>query len=160
MSPTHPTIAMPQGAISRIASGRIVSGRIVSRRCTRDSAEVGMASLWVLILATVLLVAGSAAIAIAQVSLVRQRVAAAADLAALAAATDLWRGDMDHACREAAAVATANHGDLASCEIAYPNATVEVESSLPTLVNRLAGLAGQSAPKVRVRARAGPPTAP
>ena len=136
------------------------SRRRGSRGIARDNTEVGMASLWVLILATVFLVAGSGAVAIAQVALVRQRVAAAADLAALAAATYLWRGGADQACREAADVAAANHAELASCETAYPNATVEVESSLPALVNRLAGLAGQPAPTVRVRARAGPPTTP
>jgi len=131
--------------------------RLFGRPCSADDGDSGMATILVLSLVSVIVVASSVAVAIAQVSLVRQRVASAADLAALAAATALRRGEQAGACREAAAVAAANHGVLLSCRADYPSATVEVGSAVPGLVSRLAELARVPEQMIRVRARAGPP---
>ena len=116
-----------------------------------------MATIWVLVLAAAFAFAGTAAVAIAQVALVRQRVAVAADMAALAGATQLAQADEAAACAKSGDVAHENHAVLVSCLIDYPNVTVVVELPLPGLVNRLAQMVHQPVPVIRVRARAGPP---
>ena len=116
-----------------------------------------MATIWVLVLAAVIAFAGTAAVAIAQVALVRQRVAVAADMAALAGATQLAQTDEAAACAKADDVAHDNHAVLVRCLVDYPNVTVVVELPLPGLVNWLAQMAHQSVPVIRIRARAGPP---
>ncbi len=125
-----------------------------------DEGQTGMATIWVLVLAAVIAFAGTAAVAIAQVALVRQRVSIAADMSALAGAAQLAQTDEVVACEESGEVARENHAVLVSCQVDFPNVTVLVELPVPELVTRLAQLAHQGVPMIRVRARAGPPVTP
>ncbi len=77
----------------------------------------------------------------------RQRAAAAADLAALAAAGQAVLGS-DRACAAAERVVQRMRVRIANCEFAGWDALVEVETTLP-------GALGAN-PTVRARARAGP----
>lgn len=76
----------------------------------------------------------------------RRRVAAAADLAALAGAAELQRGG--DGCTAAAALAARNDATLSSCRVAGPGLQVTVQAETATLFGRSL--------TVTARARAGP----
>jgi len=119
-------------------------------RRRRGSAEAGSATVWVLALAAVLGLLAVAVGLIAGVSAARNRAAAAADLAALAAARRL-QTDPGDACRSAAAVAVANGASLVACRSpdgVVVDVAVETGAALPGWLPRLGA--------ARVSARAGP----
>lgn len=113
--------------------------------------ERGSATMWTLVLMTVLLLAGCLAVTVAQVVLVRQRLVSAADLAAVAAAQQPAQG-----CARAAHFAQANGVDLDSCWFDGLDHWVVVRRDAPSLLVRIATLVGAKAPDLRVTSRAGP----
>lgn len=116
----------------------------------------GSATVLVLALCAVLLCAAGAAIAVAQLAIVRQRAATAADLAVLAGAREaLWGAE--GACARAADVADAGRARMDDCRLDGLDLLVEVSLPAPPLVAQAARLAGQRAPRVSAAARAGPP---
>jgi len=116
--------------------------------------EDGAALVWALALVVVILMAGLIAAAVAQQALVRQHVASAADVAALAGAQAL--GD---ACDEARRLAVANDTALVACAVDGPDVVVRVSHPPPALVRRIFALLGRSPSDVVGVARAGPPQA-
>lgn len=83
-----------------------------------------------------------------------QRALAAADLAALAGAQHLAGGDSP--CDVAARVAQANGTSIADCAVDGADVIVTVVTPAPTLLARLAALAGAQELRVKASARAGP----
>ncbi|RBM22542.1 Rv3654c family TadE-like protein [Streptomyces sp. PT12] len=112
----------------------------------RHAADRGSATVWAVLCATLLCLLFAAVLALGQVSGARQRAAAAADLAALAAA-DVALDGREAACATAERVAAAQHARVVRCHIGGEIADLTAEAR-----------AGPYA--VRVRARAGPADAP
>lgn len=108
----------------------------------------GSATIWLLSLMTVVVLAGVTALMVAQAVTARHQAGAAADLAALAAAARTFDG-APLACARAAEVAQAARARVVSCVLAGQVAEVTVE------IRPRSGLA--HLPPVRARARAGPP---
>lgn len=79
-------------------------------------ADGGSATVWLLTAITVVILAGSVALTLAVIGGARQRAAGAADLAALAAASES-SADRRQACTRAARVATANGASLRACHV-------------------------------------------
>lgn len=123
-------------------------------RARRHRDDRGAATIYVMAMALICLVAAVAAVAIGEVAIARARTSSAADLAALAAADNRQSGAP---CERAGSVASAGGARLASCEQVGSDVLVMVEAQLPPMVRVLAGAAGQGAPTIRVVARAGPP---
>jgi secretion/DNA translocation related TadE-like protein len=105
----------------------------------------GSGTVWVLVATTVLIAGTAAVVAVGAAIAARHRAAAAADLAALAAAHAVSRGLP--ACAEASSVAAANGTTLVACSVPGQVADVTVRRSLPPPFDQLG---------VRMRARAGP----
>ena len=128
----------------------------VSTRCfapkRTERAEAGAATVWSLALLSVLMLGALLAGAVAQQAFARQRVAAAADVAALAAA----QADSDR-CSAAERLAAANGTALLACALDGLDVTVRVSVPPPLLVQRLFALVGQTPNDVVGVARAGPP---
>jgi secretion/DNA translocation related TadE-like protein len=120
-----------------------VTGR---RRCS----DAGLAGLWTLWAAVVVLSACLAVLAWAAAIVARQRAEAAADLAALAAARALVAGAAP--CPAGVRVATAAGARMVGCAAVADSVTVVVEVSLPR-----AAVLGLDVPPARARARAGVP---
>jgi secretion/DNA translocation related TadE-like protein len=112
------------------------------------SDERGSATVWVIALSGVLALVAAAVVLVGAATAARHRAGAAADLAALAAATRAVLGEPD-ACDLAAHVARANAAALVSCSV-DDSAVVEVRVDVPV---RLGGLGVHVA---SARARAGP----
>jgi secretion/DNA translocation related TadE-like protein len=110
----------------------------------------GAASLLVVALAGVLLLVGCALGVVAAVLVDHRRAAAAADLAALAGAAALQRGD--EACAVAASLAVDNGARLLTCSVEGADVLVTVEVAGPRWLGQQADLVG--------RARAGPAVVP
>ena len=111
-------------------------------------ADRGSASLWVLALSGVLLLAGAASVLAGLAIVSRHEAGTAADLAALAAASDALAGP-DVACAGAAMIAEANGAGLESCRL-IADGVVDVAVTVPVEFGSLGiGLA-------RASARAGP----
>ena len=108
----------------------------------------GSATIWVLALAGVLLSLGAAAVLVGVAVAGRHRAEAAADLAALAAASQAVAGAADP-CAAATAIASVNGAVLESCSV-HPDAVAEVRVSVSVTIGPL-GRRQASA-----RARAGP----
>jgi secretion/DNA translocation related TadE-like protein len=124
---------------------------VVSRsRLRRD--DDGAATVWSLALICVILLGALLAAAVAQQAMARQRVAAAADVAALAAA----QADADQ-CAQAERVAVANGVQLVVCAVDGVDVVVRVSVPPPDLVRRVFALVGQQPRDVVGIARAGPP---
>ena len=117
--------------------------------------DTGSATLWSLVLITVLLTAGCLAMAVAQVAPARQRLSSAADLTVLAAAQQPSQG-----CARAAHIAQANGVDLTACWFDGVDHWVEVRLPPPTLLVRIAAVVGARADDLRVTSRAGPDLPP
>ena len=92
--------------------------------------ERGSGALLVLVGVGLLLAAGLVASLLGGVLVVRTRVAAAADLAALAGASTALSG-ADEACAQAARVAAANGTRLDSCRLQGVQLWVEVSAATP-----------------------------
>ena len=105
----------------------------VRRRCADDR---GAVAVLVLALAAVVALAGATASAVAAVGVARQRAAAVADLAALAAAQRAHEGSAS-ACARAARLAERNGGTLRSCLLAGDIAQVLAEVRPPGRLGRL-----------------------
>ena len=110
----------------------------------RDIDDSGSATLWVMIAACVMSVMGGVAVLIAIGFVEHRRVSAAADLAALAAATRSV-DDEPVACKSAASTAVANGAQLVGCELDNHTVlvVVRIDPSAPWL------------PAMQVAARAG-----
>jgi secretion/DNA translocation related TadE-like protein len=115
---------------------------------TRD--DDGVASVLLVALLAVLLVAGMCGAAVAGLALGRQHADQAADQAALAAAST---GDCDQAVR----VAQANLARLRDCRWVGADVVVVVEASLPAAVAFLGSLPHGHPSVILSSARAGPP---
>ncbi len=124
---------------------------LLAEASTRHN-DQGAAVVWALALVTMLMLAGLVAAAVAQQAIVRQRVAASADVAALAGAQTL--GDP---CAAAQRSANANDTELVACAMDGPDVVVRVSRPAPSLVQRLFSLLGSSPHDVVGVARAGPP---
>ena len=109
----------------------------------RSRAERGPASLLVVSMTAVLLFVGIALAGVAGIVRAHRSAQAAADLAALAAASPGGRG-----CPAAAAVAEANRAVLVTCAVTGPEARVVVRADGPSLAGRQVELMAE--------ARAGP----
>ncbi|OLT29459.1 hypothetical protein BJF83_11100 [Nocardiopsis sp. CNR-923] len=110
--------------------------------------DTGSATVWTVGLCALLMLAALAVLHTAAVRLDRDRAATAADLAALAAATEAVHGT-ENACALGRSTAEANGGSLDAC--AVTGATVEVEVSVRSAVLDR---------PVTARSRAGPATDP
>jgi secretion/DNA translocation related TadE-like protein len=110
----------------------------------------GAASLLVVAMVGVLLLVGCALGVVAAVLVDHRRAAAAADLAALAGAAALQRGD--DGCSVAATLAGANGARLLTCAVEGADVLVTVEVAGPRWLGQRADLVG--------RARAGPAVVP
>ena len=115
--------------------------------------ERGAAIVWALALVSVLLLVGLAAAGVMAQAVARQRVATAADIAAVAGAQAL-----DDPCACAERSARANGMELSACTIDGPDIIVDVTTPLPGVVGRLLAFLGRDAPPVSATARAGPPS--
>ena len=116
------------------------------------SGDRGAATLLALALVQVLLLVAVVAAVVGTLALTRARVAAVADLAAVAAAQS-W-GDP---CADARSVADLNGMTVVSCSADGPDAVVQVAAPAPDLVGRWFALMGRTADEVRASARAGLP---
>jgi secretion/DNA translocation related TadE-like protein len=117
-------------------------------RRRRPSAERGSATVWVLTLSGVVALVGLAAVLVGVAVGARHRAAAAADFAALAAATQAVQGLAD-GCSRAAEIAAANGAELTACTIG-PDGVAQVAVSVPVELGRLGSHSATA------RARAGP----
>ncbi|HMA46646.1 MAG TPA: Rv3654c family TadE-like protein [Frankiaceae bacterium] len=118
--------------------------------CRSGRRDAGSATVLVLAGVAVLCLVAGVVVPVGTVALAREQAATAADLAALAGAHAALDGGQ--ACAEAARVAHANRGDLASCDVAELVVAVRVAV-------RLRGPLARWGPLV-ARARAGPPERP
>ena len=112
----------------------------------RRGGERGAATVLAVALSGLLLLLGSALAVVAALVADHRRAQASADLAALAGATALARGQ--DACAAATRVAQANHGQLRSCEVSGLVVAVVVSVPGPRWRTRVVDLEGH--------ARAGP----
>jgi secretion/DNA translocation related TadE-like protein len=120
-------------------------------RSVRDDSGVG--SVLMLVVVLVLLVATTCGLALGGLALARQHVNAAADQAALAAAST-------GQCERAARLAELNNARLRECRWVGADVTVVLEASLPAVSRWLAGAAAGRPTVVLGSARAGPPVVP
>jgi secretion/DNA translocation related TadE-like protein len=112
--------------------------------------ERGSATVWAIALCSLLLCVALFGLTLAQAALTRQRVAMAADLAALAAAGS-WRDQ----CTRARSVAEANGAALVTCTMSPGGVAVAVSLPAPSLVTRLIQWIGQTPKPFVGQARAG-----
>jgi len=108
---------------------------MTAARAFRVSADRGSAGVWVLALSGVLLLAGAASVLAGLAIISRHEAGTAADLAALAAASQVLSGS-EVACARAAVIAEANAAALESCTIAADgvvDVTVSVTVELGSL---------------------------
>ncbi|WP_141014751.1 Rv3654c family TadE-like protein [Nocardioides sambongensis] len=117
---------------------------------TRRGGERGAATVLVVSLSAVLLLVGSGLGVVAAMVVDHRRAQAAADLAALAGASELGRGG--DACRAAGAVAERNGGALTGCTLEGRDVLVAVTVSGPRWLGQTGDLSA--------RARAGPASPP
>jgi len=127
----------------------------------RPVSDSGVAAVLILALASVLALVGALTTSLAAVAVARQRAAAVADLAALAAASHVLTGPAA-ACVRAAAVAQRNGGRLTRCRVDGERVDVWAEVRPPGVLGGLGvaqaqARAGPGGPRAAsVQARAGP----
>jgi secretion/DNA translocation related TadE-like protein len=124
----------------------------VSRQRFGVSGDQGSATILWLSALMVCLVFAVVGFALTEFASARARVAAAADLSALAAAGRPWLSD---GCQQAAEIAKANDARLRSCRIDGTEVDVEVDGRARGILASVAGAAGKSPPLIVVSARAG-----
>lgn len=117
-------------------------------------ADRGSATVMLLAAMALCMVVGMVALAMTEFASARARVSAAADLAALSAASRALYSD---GCDRASEVARENDAVLRSCHLEGTDAVVAVEGRARGVLARLARMAGKSAPQIVVDARAGQP---
>lgn len=127
-------------------------GRVVDADLPRAAGDRGSGTLWMLGLIGLIWSVAVMAMTVGGVRVARHRAYAAADLAALAAASHAADGSRS-ACRLAARIAQGSGGQLRRCVVRGRVSEVTVVSGLP----HLPGLGRLNA---SARARAGPVTAP
>jgi len=114
--------------------------------------DEGAATVWSLALISVVVFAGLISGAVATQVIARQRLAATADVAVLAAAQS------DAApCAAAGRMAIANGAELVECNALGQDVIIIVSAPAPDLVRRMMDLLGQPAGDLMATARAGPP---
>lgn len=119
------------------------------------SRDRGASTVLALALVMVICTAGSVLLTLGQLAVARQRAATAADLAVLAgAARTLWGAG--EACAMAADIATRHEAVMDECRVDGLDLVIDVSVAAPPLVRALARAAGESAGRVRAKARAGP----
>ena len=96
----------------------------------REMEDSGSATVWVMIASSVMLLMGGVALLIAIGFVEHRRASAAADLAALAAATQSVDDELV-ACESAASTAAANGAQLVGCELANRTVLVVVSIDAP-----------------------------
>ena len=127
-----------------------MSGRRGRRSAGRFAADLGSATVWVVVACLVTWSVATVALSIGGVVVARHRAASAADLAALAGARSLASG-LGDPCAEAARVAIAALARLDACErLDDGSLAVEAVVALPAFLARWPGLQ-----PARARARAG-----
>lgn len=127
-----------------------MSGSRGRRSAGRLAADLGSATVWVVLACLVTWSVATVALSIGGVVVARHRAASAADLAALAGARSLASG-LGDPCAEVARVAGAARARLLACERrADGSLEVVAEVTLPRLLARWPDL-----PPARARARAG-----
>ena len=142
----HRSIGSIEGrSTGRRSTGGGSAGRGPAAR--RPAADRGSATVWLLAAMLGVLTAGGLALAVTTVGAVREQAFGAADLAALAAASDR-SADPAQACRRAGRIAEGGGARLTACQVAGSTVDVVVTVALP----------GPLAPfgPVVARARAGP----
>lgn len=125
----------------------------------RLSGDGGVGTVLVLIVAGLVALAGSTATALAAVAVARQRAAAVADLAALAAAQHALEGEAV-ACAWAARTAAADGGTLRRCLLAGDVADVVAEVRPPGPLGELGSATARARAGPVPRERAEPPGRP
>ena len=109
----------------------------------RRRAESGLAAPLVVALAGVVVLVAVATAALGRLLVDQRRVAAAADLAALAGATALQY--QEDACGAARRVAAANGGALTRCRTSGERVTVSVSVGSGTVLDRLVRISAEAA---------------
>ncbi len=112
--------------------------------------EQGSATILTIALASIILGAGVVGLTLVQAHLASAHAQTAADLAALAGASA-----SSDPCRRAEAIAAANGVTLTDCQIDGLDLVVAVAARAPSLVQRIASLAGQPPAEVTALSRAG-----
>lgn len=154
-----PVTASATGIARNRLQGKCQSGRIggrlwaapVTEHAGRRPRDRGAATLWLLAIGLVLVVAGMAGASVGAARVARHQARVAADLGALAGAMRVVDG-AEAACARAAELVTRNRGRLAGCRVDGFDLIVAVE--VP--VTPMPGLTRTA----RVEARAGPARAP
>lgn len=114
--------------------------------------DQGAATVWSLALILAILLTGAVCAAVGMQAIARQRLAAVADVSALAAAQAT--GDP---CVVAARVAEANAAELVSCTVDGDDIVVSLGGPVPELVREILRLLGRESTDLSASARAGPP---
>ncbi len=137
-----------------VSAGSCVVGFRASRGLKAGGTDRGSATIVWLTAVVMCVVFGVLALALTEFASARARVSAAADLAALSAASRTLYSD---GCQHAAQVARENDSTLRSCHIYGTEVEVAVEGRARGALARLARMAGKVAPRIVVQARAGQP---
>ena len=111
------------------------------------SGDAGFAMLWALALTGVLVMVGGAGLSLAGLAMAHARAGNAADLAAIAAVSDLR-----DPCGSASRIAEAHHAALIDCTLTEGDVIVRVRVIAPTMTRWL------GSDRLEVIARAGPAT--
>lgn len=123
---------------------------------SRDGRDRGSGTLAALVVASLVLCAGLVLWAMVEAAVAHQRASVAADLAAIAGASQIPRGGEDP-CGLARDIAGVNGATLSKCEIEGSDIVVSVVVPSPPLLARLAQSAGQESPRIHAISRAGRP---
>jgi secretion/DNA translocation related TadE-like protein len=119
----------------------------------RRAAERGSATVWVVVVGLLVLLAASVVVARTEAVLARHRAGVAADLAALAAAGQIGLRPREELCSRAATVAAADGASVTSCTAELSadgrsgtvRVTVAVDVSLPFVGHQQAHAAARAA---------------
>lgn len=123
------------GWVREHRAGRARSGP-ARRSCRLGKAgDEGSGTLLVIVAVALVLAVGLATMVLGGALHARTRAAAAADLAALAGATSSLASP-DHACQQAALVASANGARLTDCEIRGVSVRVRAATAIPEALRR------------------------
>jgi|GEM_PF-1311494 len=125
------------------------SSRHVGSRHDGGAATV----IWLSVI-SVVVTFGLVGIAVGELASGRAKASAAADLGALAGADHVITGDQ---CAAARRVVSANGARLTRCVTSVSDVEIEVSVRPAGLIARIARGAGESAPQIRMSARAGQP---
>ena len=116
----------------------------------------GSGTLAALVVGCLILSAGLVLWGMVEAVVAHQRASVAADLAAIAGASQIPRGG-EEPCARARDIAGANGATLSACRVEGSDVVVTVVVPSPSLLARLAQSAGQESPRIHAMARAGRP---